>query len=220
MARRALITEETILQAVRSGQTRLVLSPEALVTPLAQDTARAKGVALVPAAPDSGAAPEAPASSPAPQVVALVVALGSDHGGFAYKQTLAADLPAMGWTVLDVGSYREEPCDYPDFAYAVAHAVRSGKAAFGVMIDGAGLGSAMVCNKVPGIRAACAYNEFTAWNARAHNHANVLTLGSRSLGIEVCKRVLRVFLETPFEGGRHEGRLRKLADVEARFLLK
>jgi len=75
----------------------------------------------------------------------------------------------------------------------------------------------MVCNKVPGIRAACAYNEFTAWNARAHNNANVLTLGSRTLGSEVCKRILKTFLETAFEGGRHERRVEKIDDVEARF---
>jgi ribose 5-phosphate isomerase B len=76
----------------------------------------------------------------------------------------------------------------------------------------------MVCNKVPGIRAACAYNEFTAWNARAHNDANILTLGSRTLGIEVCKRIVQTFLTTDFEGGRHAARVAKIGDVEARFL--
>ena len=86
------------------------------------------------------------------------------------------------------------------------------------MIDGAGLGSAMVCNKVPGIRAACCYNEFTAWNARAHNDAQVLTLGSRTLGIEVCKRIVDTFLGTDYEGGRHTRRVDKITDVEARFL--
>lgn len=213
MTRRPLITEETILHAVRSGQAQLVVPPDALVTPLAQDTARAKGVALVAPPPSDTAA----ADPPPPTTTRRIVALGSDHGGFGYKQTLAAELATLGWTVVDVGTDREVPCDYPDFAYAVAHAVRSGQAAFGVMIDGAGIGSAMVCNKVPGIRAACAYNEFTAWNARAHNYANVLTLGSRTLGVEVCKRIVKVFLETPFEGGRHKGRVRKISEVEARF---
>ena len=99
----------------------------------------------------------------------------------------------------------------------MARAVALGKADFGVMIDGAGLGSAMVCNKVPGIRAACAYNTFTAWNARAHNDAQVLTLGSRTLGIEVCKSILQRFLTTAFEGGRHQRRVDKITDVEARF---
>ena len=82
------------------------------------------------------------------------------------------------------------------------------------MIDGAGMGSAMVCNKVGGVRAAAAYNEFTAWNARAHNDANVLALGSRSLGSEVTRRIVRVFLSTEFEGGRHAKRVAKIDDVD------
>lgn len=95
--------------------------------------------------------------------------------------------------------------------------VADGRAEVGIMIDGAGIGSSMVCNKVPGIRAACAYNEFTAWNARAHNNANVLTLGSRTLGIEVVKRIVTTFLETAFEGGRHAKRVDKMTDIETRF---
>ena len=120
----------------------------------------------------------------------------------------------LGWKVVDVGTSSEKSCDYPDFALKVATTVASGKAQVGLMIDGAGIGSAMVCNKVPGIRAACAYNEFTAWNARAHNDANVLTLGSRTLGIEVCKAIVRVFLTEAFHGGRHLARVRKIDAVD------
>ena len=171
---------------------------------------REHGVAFVPEKPAAPATqPGCGCAAPGPRVVAL----GSDHGGFAYKQELAAFVRERGWEVLDVGTHSEASCDYPDFAYAVARAVAVGRAGFGVMIDGAGIGSAMVCNKVSGIRAACAYNEFTAWNARAHNDAHVLTLGSRTLGIEVCKRIAAVFLDTAFEGGRHQARVAKIDEV-------
>ncbi len=154
-----------------------------------------------------------PNASPAPRVVAI----GADHGGFDYKQELANHIEGLGWTILDVGTHSNARCDYPDFAFAVAHAVAIREATFGVMIDGAGPGSAIVANKVHGIRAACAYMEFAAFNARAHNDCNVLTLGSRAIGIEVCKRIVRVFLEVPFEGGRHLDRVNKIRDVENHF---
>ncbi len=218
MARKTLISEATVLEADRAGQRTLGVPAGALITPLARDTARERGITFVDAPPR-----EAPQTEPKDGTGGRagkpthVVALGSDHGGFAFKQTLAGHIRALGWTVLDLGTDTEESCDYPDFAYAVARAVTRQKADFGVMIDGAGIGSAMVCNKVPGIRAACAYNEFTAWNARAHNDANVLTLGSRTLGIEVCKRIVDTFLSTDFEGGRHAARVGKIGDVEAHF---
>jgi ribose 5-phosphate isomerase B len=146
-----------------------------------------------------------------------VVALGSDHGGFAYKQDLATFIAGFGWEVIDVGTDSDAACDFPEFAYAVALAVREGQARLGIMIDGAGPGSAIACNKVAGIRAACVHDEFTAWNARAHNDAHVMTLGSRSIGLEVARRATRVFLETTFEGGRHETRVAKISDIERKF---
>ena len=211
MVKKSLIIEAHVLAAWADGRRTLTLVPGTIVTPLARDTARTKGVALVTATPGEPA-------TPSPGVPGRIVALGSDHGGYGYKEQLKPVLNEVGWQVLDVGTDSEQSCDYPDFAFAVARAVALGQARFGVMIDGAGLGSAMVCNKVPGVRAACCYNTFTAWNARAHNDANVLTLGSRTLGIEVCKRILHTFLDTPFEGGRHQRRVGKIADVEARFL--
>lgn len=144
----------------------------------------------------------------------MTLALGSDHGGFAYKAELKQHLDTLGWQVIDVGTHTAESCDYPDFAYAVARMVQRGDVPVGIMIDGAGLGSAMVANKVAGVRAACAYNEFTAWNARAHNNANVLTLGSRTMGIEVVKRMAQVFLATDFEGGRHQRRVGRIDDLD------
>ncbi|HYE96563.1 MAG TPA: RpiB/LacA/LacB family sugar-phosphate isomerase, partial [Rubricoccaceae bacterium] len=123
----------------------------------------------------------------------------------------------LGWAVTDVGTDGEDAVDYPDFAFAVARLVQSGGARYGLMLDGVGVGSAMVCNKVPGVRAALCPDVFSAFNARAHNDANVLTLGTRTMGVEACKRVLAEFLATPFEGGRHAARVQKLLDVEARF---
>jgi len=211
MARKQLITEAHVRDALAAGRPTLAVTPNALITHLARDAAREGGLTFVPETPEAVSAP-APACACTHRI-----ALGSDHGGFAYKETLKSFITGLGWQVLDVGTDSEQACDYPDHAYAVARAVALGKADLGVMIDGAGLGSAMVCNKVPGIRAACAYNEFTAWNARAHNQANVLTLGSRTLGIEVCKRIVQTFLATDFEGGRHAARIGKITDVEQRF---
>jgi ribose 5-phosphate isomerase B len=205
MARRTLIRESDVLAAARAGGETLVVPPGAVVTPLARDTARERGIRL--AAPDPGSTKP---DGPAPQVVAV----GSDHGGYALKTELIPYLRELGWAVIDVGTSSTASCDYPDFAYAVARHVADGSAAFGVMIDGAGMGSAMVCNKVSGVRAAAAYNEFTAWNSRAHNDANVLALGSRSLGIEVCRSLVRIFLATGFEGGRHAARVAKIDDVD------
>lgn len=147
-----------------------------------------------------------------------VVAFGSDHGGFQLKALLMKQAESLGYSVLDLGTSTEEPCDYPDFAYAVAKAVASEEAWRGVMIDGAGIGSCVVANKVPGIRAACCHNEFVARNAREHNDTNVLTMGSRVTGIEVCKEIMKVWLKTLFAGGRHQARVNKMGDVERRYL--
>lgn len=216
MASRRLITEALVRNAHASGERTVRLGRDDIITPLARDTARRLGVELLN---ERDAKESNPARIPGTTIsdAARIVAIGSDHGGFSYKNVIVPFVADMGWTVLDVGTDSEQSCDYPDFAYAVAHLVSVGEARFGVMIDGAGIGSAMVCNKVPSVRAACPYNEFTAWNARAHNDANVLTLGSRTLGIEVCKSIVRVFLSEPFEGGRHQKRVAKIAGVEERF---
>ena len=214
MGGRKVITEKHIQDAVRAGES-IVLAPSgALVTPLARDSARAAGVQI-----SSGSAKQGPLSptTQGPNPNGNVVCIGSDHGGFDLKRELIEYLKSGGKTVVDLGTDSTKSCDYPDFAYAVARTVLDGKAGLGIMIDGVGVGSSIVCNKVPGIRAACAYNEFAAWNARAHNDANVLTLGSRSMGIEVVKRIVDVFLTTEFEGGRHAKRVQKISDLEERF---
>ncbi len=211
MPGKKLITETFILDAARTGETSVTVPTNSIVTPLARDAARDRGITIL-----FGDQTEGPTSGP-PEAAARVVCLGSDHGGYDYKQELVSFLSDSGWKIVDVGTDSTRSVDYPDFAYMVAKMVSEGRAAFGIMIDGAGIGSSIVCNKVPGIRAACAYSEFTAWNARAHNNANVLTLGSRSLGIEVCKRVASTFLDTGYEGGRHDRRVRKMTDVELKF---
>ncbi|MEN8238753.1 MAG: ribose 5-phosphate isomerase B [Actinomycetota bacterium] len=145
------------------------------------------------------------------------VAIGGDHGGFALKERLGFKLKEQGFSVIDCGTDSTEAVDYPDIAAAVARTVRSGKAEAGVIIDGAGIGSAMAANKVPGIRAALCYDVSTARNAREHNHANVLTLGAGLIGDALAWQITQEFLATPFGGGRHARRVAKINDLESTF---
>ena len=154
-----------------------------------------------------------PATSPE-----RTVALGSDHGGYALKEQLKAYLAELGWQVADCGCHSPDPVDYPDFAYAVARQVSEGRAACGIVVDGAGIGSCMAANKVPGVRAALCYALSTAINSREHNDANVLTLGAGLIGPNLAKQIVKTWLETPFAGGRHERRVNKIMDIEGRFL--
>ncbi len=221
MASRPLVSEQTVLAAVAAGAASVPVPEGALVTAQARDTAKAKGIALTPGMTPTGASESAlrlPPSAPLPAAAPKSLALGCDHAGFAYKAALADHARRLGWAVTDLGTDSEAAVDYPDFAFAVARSVHLGQARFGLMIDGVGVGSAMVANKLPGVRAALCPDVFSAFNARAHNAANVLTLGSRTMGIETCKRVLSEFLAVAFEGGRHAARVQKILDVEARFL--
>lgn len=138
------------------------------------------------------------------------VALGSDHGGFALKARLVRALEGQGYQVLDVGTTSAEACDYPDFAKRVARAVLDGSCQAGIMIDGAGIGSSMVCNRFKGIRAALCYDMKTILNSRQHNAANVLTLGATSQPPETIEEMVKTWLATPFEGGRHQRRVDKI----------
>ena len=227
----ALVSERTVLDALAAGQTRLAVPDGALVTALARDTARDHGIALhaggaAGGAPTGAALPPPPPGGvgaatrprPAADAPAPTLAVGCDHAGFDVKGALVAHAQSLGWTVTDLGTDSAESVDYPDFAYAVGRSVHLGQTALGLMVDGVGVGSAIVANKLPGVRAALCPDVFSAFNARAHNDANVLTLGARTMGVETCKRVLAEFLQTDFEGGRHARRVAKIADVEARFL--
>lgn len=147
-----------------------------------------------------------------------VVAIGADHGGFEMKTALIETLKELKYEPLDCGTFSKDAVDYPDFALAVAEQVRAGKAWRGIMIDGAGIGSCMVANKVPGVRAAACHTPEAARNSREHNFANVLTLGGRTLSPEAARDVVKTWLDTPWGGERHERRIRMLQEIERKYL--
>ncbi|MFW5786428.1 MAG: ribose 5-phosphate isomerase B [bacterium] len=145
------------------------------------------------------------------------IAIGADHGGFAMKEFLKGVLERAGFMVLDVGtSNGEDKVDYPDFAYEVAYQVARENCDRGIMIDAMGIGSSMVCNKVRGVRAALCYDMASIRNSRLHNNANVLTLGATAHTPDEAAAMVRTWLETPFEGGRHWPRINKMMATERR----
>ena len=223
-ARKTLITEADVVGASKRGAKAISIDSNTIVTPLAGETARRLGILLSTEVLPPSVGVQAveilqPADKRNPRAE-TVVALGADHGGYQLKEQLKKALTGWGYSVADVGTNSEQPCDYPDFAYAVARMVASGEAARGVMIDGVGVASAIVANKVPGVRAAAATDEFMARSSREHNDANVLTLGGRVLGVEAAKSILNVWLETWFGGGRHQARLKKITEIEERYSRK
>lgn len=185
-----------------------IVERDALWTPVARDMARERGIRIVEVAP--GETPPAPPES--------TVCLGADHGGFALKERLKPLLAEAGLACLDIGVFDAQPADYPDLAAKVAEAVAMGQAAWGIMVDGAGIGSAIAANKVPGVRAALCYDKASARHSREHNHANVLTLGARLLTASQAEEVVRTWLATPFAGGRHQARVKRIMEVERKYL--
>ena len=159
-------------------------------------------------------------SAPAPAIKTSpaernTVAIGADHGGYPLKEVLKVFLEEKGYQVIDCGTGSTDAVDYPDFARAVAQQVAEGKAWRGIMIDGAGIGSCMAANKVPGVRAAMCYDHATASNSREHNNANLLTLGAGLIGANLAKQITATFLETEFGGGRHARRVDKIMAIES-----
>jgi len=163
--------------------------------------------------PEGMPAPVAPA--PAGKK-ARSVALAADHGGLDLKNILRGYIEDLGCAVRDFGTYTGESVDYPDYAAKVAVAVAGGNYDRGIIVDGAGIGSCMAANKVRGIRAAMCYDLKTALNSREHNNANVLTLGGPLLETGLAKEIVKVWLETPFGGGRHQRRVDKIMALELR----
>jgi ribose 5-phosphate isomerase B len=219
VSRRQIITEREIQRAKREGKTSLDVS-DAVVTPSGRDAAKRSGVELTGGksmraagarerSPRPNQSP-APATTNAPKAPSLTIAVGADHGGVALKDAIAAKLSDLGHTVQDLGTTGTDPVDYPDFAIAVARAVASGAATLGIMVDGAGIGSSMAANKVPGVRAALCYDITTATNAREHNNANVLTLGGGLIGKALALAIVETFIKVPFAGGRHAKRVDKI----------
>lgn len=215
--RRPLVTELDI-RNLPHGSTYEV--PEgALITPLARQVAMDLNVTFVPASSSKDDAPSTlkNAAVNQPGSGTQVVAIGADHGGYKLKQELKAQLASLGYTVKDCGTDSEQSVDYPDFAFAVAQLVANGSAWRGIIIDGAGIGSCMAANKVPGVRAAMCYDQATAINSREHNNANVLTLGAGLLGTNLAMQIVQTWLQTKFGGGRHARRVDKITQIEKRF---
>jgi len=146
----------------------------------------------------------------------LKVAIGSDHAGYDLKEDLASALREDGYDIDDLGTYSTESCDYPDIAVAVATQVAAGRYDRGILICGTGIGMTITANKVKGIRAAAVSDTYSARMARAHNNANVVGMGGRVVGAGLAHEIAKVFLETDFEGGRHERRVNKINALDAR----
>lgn len=202
-----IITTEDI-RAAQPGSV-FTLPAGAVVTDPARELAEANQIRLVE--PES-APIQAASNSP-------IIAIGADHGpSFPLKEALKPFLQEQGYALLDCGTYTPDSVDYPDIAYAVAKQVANGAAWRGVIIDGAGIGSCIAANKVPGIRAALCYNQAMARNSREHNDANVLTLGAGMIGLNLAKQIIETWLTTEFGGGRHQRRVNKIIQIEQRFL--
>jgi RpiB/LacA/LacB family sugar-phosphate isomerase len=144
------------------------------------------------------------------------IIIGSDHAGFALKETVKSYLSSAGYRVFDAGTHREESVDYPDYGVLTAERVSSGEFEKGILICGSGVGMAIVANKFPGIRAALCLDEETARLSRQHNDSNILVLAGRKTEPAAAERIIKAWLETPFEGGRHQARLDKIRQIEQR----
>jgi ribose 5-phosphate isomerase B len=146
-----------------------------------------------------------------------MVAVGADHGGYQMKEELKTLLAEMGHRVHDFGTDSEDAVDYPDFAHAVARAVSDGTVDVGIIIDGAGVGSCMTANKVPGVRAAACYSVAVAKNSREHNDANVLTLGSKTINNALMREIVGAWLATEMSEERHRKRVAKIEAIERQY---
>jgi len=145
------------------------------------------------------------------------IAIGADHGGYPLKEKIGFRLREAGYDVLDCGTDSHDAVDYPDFAHAVAREVASGSCRYGVVVDGAGIGSAMVANKVPGVRAALCYDISSARNSREHNHANVITLGAGLIGDALAWQIVEEWLSVEWGGDRHARRVAKIDAIERQY---
>ncbi|MGD0281400.1 MAG: ribose 5-phosphate isomerase B [Dissulfurispiraceae bacterium] len=150
----------------------------------------------------------------------MLIAIGSDHAGLEMKNEVAAVLKAMGHEYQDFGTDSPQSVDYPDFGEKVSDAVSRGKADRGILICGTGIGMSIVANKFSNIRAALCNELFSAMMSRRHNDANVLVLGGRIIGKDLAKEIVKTWMTTPFEGGRHENRLKKIQLIETKTIMK
>ena len=200
---KSIITEDDV-RGLESGAV-LRIGQDARLTPLAADIINEKGIELVRRASRRGSK------------ASKLVAVGSDHGGFKMKEELKTFLDELGYRVQDFGTNSEDAVDYPDFAHAVAQAVSNGASDVGIIIDGAGVGSAMTANKVPGVRAAACYSVGVAKNSREHNGANVLTLGSKTINSKEMREIVAAWLATELTEERHKKRVAKIDAVQKQY---
>jgi len=225
VSHKEIVGEEDIRQ-LQSG-TEFTVPANTLVTPLARQLALEKGILLIEVTNTTSSA-AIPISTSSDSLLDLnqnpsgqrTVAFGADHGGYELKEDLVKVVNAMDYDVVDCGTNSKESVDYPDFAFAVARLVAEGRAWRGIIIDGAGIGSCMAANKVPGVRAALCYDQATAVNSREHNNANVLTLGAGLIGTNLARQIVKTWLETPFGGGRHARRVDKIDAIGQRYMKK
>jgi ribose 5-phosphate isomerase B len=201
---KTVITEDDV-RDLASGSV-LRIAEGARLTPLAADLVREKKIEIVRRVPRRGSK------------ASRLIALGADHGGFKMKEELKTFLKELGHQVHDFGTNSEDPVDYPDLAYAVARSVAEGTADVGIVIDGAGVGSAITANKVPGVRAAACYSVAVARNSREHNGANVLTLGSKTISSAEMREIVGAWLSTEMTEERHRKRVGKIEAIERQYL--
>jgi ribose 5-phosphate isomerase B len=199
----------TVQDVPLSGDLRVPIGT--IITPSAREVAATRGVRIAELPEDQLSALAPPEKT---------IAIGADHGGFSMKEALKPLIEGLGFQVRDVGVHEEKAADYPDLALKVAELVAAGTARRGVVIDGAGIGSCMAANKVPGVRAALCYDKASARNSREHNDSNVLTLGAKLLTQTQAEEVLRTWIATSFAGGRHQARVQKIIDIEQHYLKK
>jgi ribose 5-phosphate isomerase B len=198
-----VITEDDVRGLEHGAVLRIAES--ARLTPLAADMINDRGIEIVRRISRSGSKQS------------RTIAVGADHGGFPMKEELKTFLAELGHRVHDFGTNSESAVDYPDFAHAVARAVADGSAEVGIVIDGAGVGSAMTANKVPGVRAAACYSVEVARNSREHNDANVLTLGSKTISNAEMREIVRAWLATEISEDRHRKRVGKIEAIERQY---
>ncbi|UDQ98831.1 ribose 5-phosphate isomerase B [Lentisphaerota bacterium WC36G] len=144
----------------------------------------------------------------------MKIAIGSDHAGFKYKQILIKYLKSTNIEVTDFGTHSDEMCDYPDIIRPIAENVASGAYDTGIILGGSGNGEAIVANKVKGVRCALCWDEYTAQKAKEHNNANMISIGERTVSIEMAKKIVETFLYSNFSGGRHQIRVNKIVISE------
>lgn len=212
------VSESRVRRLVQEAVERALGPPSGAPRPAAHPDPPAPNPAPVQVS-RADAPPPAPAPHTRPVTAAAPrrVAIGCDHGGFPLKEVLKRAIgEEMGWEVQDCGTHSGAAVDYPDFAAAVAREVVSGRCALGIVVDAAGIGSAIAANKVLGARCAVCHDDATVLNSREHNDANILSLGARTVHRGAATRMVKLFLNTPFAGGRHARRVQKIMSLEQR----